>query len=160
MKTTGRFALAAAVLTLAVAVSAHEKRVKLKDLPAAVRQTVLEQAKGGTILALDAESEDGKITYEAELQAAAGRKDVSIDSAGAVIESEGSVALSSLTAAVKAGLEKDAGKGRIVKVEAISKNGAATMYEAQVRTGGKKFEIKVGPEGTAIVESGKGDEAD
>lgn len=155
MKITGRFAVAAAVLTLAVAASAHEKNIKLKDLPDAVRKTVLEQSKGGKILGLSVEDADGKTIYEAELKLGAQRKDVSIDAAGMVLDTEERVALASLPAAAKAGLEKGAGKGKIKEVEAISKNGAVAMYEAQVRTGGKKSEVKVSPDGTVIAEAKK-----
>ena len=159
MKTISRIAVTAFALTLAVTVSANEKRVKLKDLPEAVRKTVLEQSKGGKILALSSEEENGKTTYEAELQIGASRKDVAIDAAGAVIETEEKIKFAALPAAVKAGLLKAAGKGKITAVEAISNNGAVTMYEAEVHAHGKKSDVKVGPDGALVVEPASAKEA-
>jgi hypothetical protein len=141
---------AAAVLTLAAAASAKEKNLKLKDLPEAVRSTVIAQSKDGKLLGLTSEKEGGKTTYEAVLQIGERHVDVSIDQAGAVLETEERMDFSTLPAAVKAGLQKGAGKGKIGEVEAISKGGAVAMYEAQVRTGRKKSEVKVAPDGTAI----------
>ncbi len=148
-------AVAAAALTIVVAASAHEKSIKLKDLPEAVRKTALEQSKGGRIIGLSVDVEDGKTVYEAELKLGARRLDVSIDQAGALLESEERVALAELPAPVKAGLEKAAGKGKITMVEAISKNGAVAEYEAQVRAGARRFDVKVAPDGGALPEAKK-----
>lgn len=85
MKTISRIAVAAFALMLAVSASADEKHVKLKDLPEAVRKTVLEQSKGGKILALSSEEENGKTTYEAEVRAHGKRSDVKVGPDGALI---------------------------------------------------------------------------
>ena len=123
----------------------------LKDLPGVVRKTVLEQSKGGKIRGLTSEASNGKITYEAELEFGARRKDLSIGQDGAIMEVEEQVALLDLPPAVKAGLERAAGKGKIVEVERITRSGVVTVYEAQVRVNGKKSEIKITPDGTQIV---------
>jgi hypothetical protein len=127
-----------------------ERPVKMKSLPAAVKKTVLEQSKGATIRGLSKEVEGGKTFYEAELKVNDHSKDVLIDSTGAVVEIEEEVALASLPSPVKAEIEKQAGSGKIVMVESITKNDAIVAYEAHVRTGKKSREVKVGPDGQLI----------
>ena len=123
-----------------------EKRVKMNDLPEAVRKTVEEQSKGAKLRGLAKETEEGKTYYEAELRVGGHSKDVLIDETGAVIEIEEQVALSSVPPAVKATIEKNAGKRKIKDVESITKNGAIVGYEAHFATGAVR-EIKVAPNG-------------
>jgi len=141
--------LATSVLLFGSAL-ASEKKVKMKDLPEAVRKTVQEQSKGATIRGLAKEVEDGKTFYEAELTVNGHNKDVLIDPAGAVVEIEEQVTVSSLPAEVKATIQKAAGKGKITAVESVTKNNALEAYEAHVSTAGRKSEIKVAPNGTLI----------
>ena len=130
--------------------SASEKAVKMKDLPKDVQRTVQEQSKGATIRGLSKETENGKTFYEVELKVNGHNKDVLMDSTGAVVEIEEEVAIASLPPAVKAQLEKQAGHGKIGMVESLTKNGVFVGYEAHVRTGKKRSEIKVGPDGQLI----------
>ncbi len=127
-----------------------EKKIKMKDLPPAVQKTVQEQSQGAKIRGLAKEVEKGKTSYEAELFVNGHTKDVMIDSDGTVIAIEEEVALNSLPAAVKTEIEKQAGKGRIRRVETITKNGTLEYYEAAIKTGSKGREIKVSPEGKLI----------
>ena len=77
-------------------------------------------------------------------------KDVLIAADGTVVEIEEQVAPGSLSAEVKAGLQAKAGKGKIVKVESLTKKGKLVAYEAQVETNGKKSEVQVGPDGKPL----------
>jgi hypothetical protein len=63
---------------------------------------------------------------------------------------EEQVALASLSPAAKAEIVKQAGKGRILLIESITKNNAIVAYEAHVRTAGKISEIKVDPDGKPL----------
>ena len=136
-----------------------ETKVKMKDLPAAVQKTVQEQSKGATVSGLSKEVEHGKTYYEVELKVNGHGKDILIDPAGAIVEVEEEVTMASLPSAVKAAIEAKAGKGRIVKVESITKNNTLVAYEAQVNTAGKKSEIKVGPAGQSMDSENEEDEA-
>lgn len=127
----------------------YEKRVKMKDLPKAVRNTVLEQSKGATLRGLSKEVEKGKIFYEAELRVNGHNKDVLIDPTGAVVEVEEEVPLSSVPAAVRATIEKNTGKGRIVNVESVTRNNTVVAYEAHIKSG-KRAEIKVDADGKLL----------
>lgn len=70
-------------------------------------------------------------------------KDLNIDSSGGVVDVEEQVEMDSLSTAVKKALLTKAGKGKIIKVESITKHDKLVAYEAQVRTDGKKSEIQI-----------------
>ncbi|MGH9822481.1 MAG: PepSY-like domain-containing protein [Blastocatellia bacterium] len=138
-------------LVLAVLVSVatgQEKRVSMKDLPAPVQKTVREQTKNAKLHGLSTEVEKGKREYEAELIVDGHSKDVTMNAAGEIIEVEEQVSMNSLPQAVQGGLTKQAGKGRITKVESVTRDGNLAFYEAQVKTGTKHSEVRANPDGT------------
>jgi hypothetical protein len=138
-----------ALVTSSMAV-AQEKKIKRSDLPPAVEKTVAAESKGATIRGFAQETEDGQLRYEAELMVNGHSKDVAMDATGAIVEVEEQVAIDSLPAPVKDGLQAKAGKGKLTKVESIVKHGKLVAYEAQVITDGKRSEVQVGPDGKAL----------
>jgi uncharacterized membrane protein YkoI len=150
MKTLNITALVAGSLIMFGAVQAQEKKVKMQDLPEAVQKTVKEQSKNATLKGLSSEVENGKTEYEAEFTVNGHSRDITIDPQGNVMEVEEEVALSSLPAAVQKGLKDAAGKGQILKIESISKDGKLEKYEALVKTAGKKSEIQMDTDGKLI----------
>ena len=128
----------------------QEKKIQRSDLPAAVEKTVAAQTQGATVRGFSQEKENGQTYYEAELSVNGHSKDILIDSTGAVAEVEEQVALDSLPSAVKDGLQAKAGKGKLVKVESITKHDKLVAYEAKVSTGGKRSEVQVGPDGKPL----------
>jgi hypothetical protein len=141
---------AVTIFVAMVFIQAQEKKIKRADLPAAVEKTVAEQSKGATIKGFATEVEDGKKIYEAEMTVNGHGKDISMDEKGNIIEIEEEVAIASLPPAVKEGLTKAAGKGTIEKVESLTKKGKIVAYEAAVKTGTKKSEVQVGPDGKKL----------
>ena len=145
------------ILTIGFLFSASEQdtetRVKMKDLPAAVQKTVLEQSKGATVRGLTKEVEDGKTFYELELKVNGHTKDVLMDPAGAIVTIEEQVTLASLPAAVRTAFETQAGKAKILLVESITQNNAIVAYEAHLKKAGKESEIKVKPDRTLLPEN-------
>ena len=143
---------AVAALFVAGVASAQEKEKKIKrsDLPAAVEKSVGEVSKGATIKGFNQETENGKTAYEVEMTVNGHSKDVLMDASGNVLEIEEEVALDSLSAEVKAGLTAKAARGKIGKVESLTKGGKLVAYEAHVQTAGKKSEIQVGPDGKPL----------
>jgi hypothetical protein len=150
MKTNYLVALVAGGLLLAGTASAQEKKIKRSDLPPAVEKTVVAQSAGATIRGFSSEVENGQTLYEAEMMVNGHSKDVLMAADGTVVEVEEQVALDSLSAEVKAGLQAKAGKGKILKVESITKKDKLVAYEAQVETNGKKSEVQVGPDGKPL----------
>src|SRR6267142_5246132 len=150
MKTNYLLALAAGGLLFAGTALAQEKKIKRSDLPPAVEKTVAEQSSGATIRGFSTEKEKGQTLYEVEMTVNGHSRDVSIAPDGAIVEIEEQVALDSLSPEVKAGLQAKAGKGRILKVESLTKKDKLVAYEAKVDTDGKKSEVQVGPDGKPL----------
>ena len=143
-------ALAASGLLLAGTSSAQEKKIKRSDLPPAVEKTVAAESTGATIKGFSTEKEKGQTLYEVELMVNGHSKDISMAADGSIVEIEEQVVLDSLSADVRAGLQAKAGKGKILKVESLTKKGKLVAYEAKVDTNGKKSEVQVGPDGKRL----------
>jgi uncharacterized membrane protein YkoI len=144
-----RFLLAGAVVVATtIGISAQDKKVQLKNLPAAVQKAVQDQTKGATLVGFSEEREDGKVLYEAETKVDGRTRDLLFDSAGALIEIEEEVAPAALPAAVQSSLGTH---GKVLKVESVTK-GSTVTYEAQVEKNGKKSEVVVDAKGNAIVQ--------
>ena len=150
MKTNHLVALVTSGLLLAGTASAQEKKIKRSDLPPAVEKTVAAQSAGATIRGFSTEKEKGQILYEVEMTVNGHSKDISMAADGSIVEIEEQVALDSLSPEIKAGLQAKAGKGKILKVESLTKKEKLVAYEAQVETNGKKSEVQVGPDGKPL----------
>jgi len=150
MKTNHKICLLVGSLVLAGSALAQERKIKRSELPPAVEKAVVEQSKGATIRGFSEEKENGRTTYEVEMLSNGHSKDVQMDANGAVIEIEEQVDLQAVSAEVRAGLQAKAGKGKITKVESITKKDKLVAYEAQVVTDGKKSEVQVGVDGKPL----------
>jgi hypothetical protein len=150
MKTNYLAALAASGLLFAGTAAAQEKKIKRSDLPPAVEKTVVEQSAGATIRGFSTEKEKGQTLYEVEMTVNGHSKDISMTADGSIVDIEEQVSLDSLSPEVKAGLQAKARKGKILKVESLTKKDKLVAYEAQVETNGKKSEVQVGPDGKPL----------
>ena len=152
--TMSRTIAVAAAVTLFFAVFTiaqdQEKKIHRSDLPPAVEKALAEQSKGAAIRGFSQEKENGQTYYEAELMVNGHTKDVLMDANGSVVEVEEQLSTESLTAAVRQGLQDKAGKGKLVKVETLTKKDKLVAYEAKVLTNGKMSEVQVGPDGKAL----------
>jgi hypothetical protein len=135
--------------TVSVA-QAQERKLKREQLPAAVEKTVARESQGATVKGFATEVEKGKRLYEVSLDVNGHSKDISMDRRGNVVEVEEQVTMDSLPAAVQEGLRKAAGSGTIGMIESLTKSGQLVAYEAHVKTGKKRFEIQVGPNGEKL----------
>ena len=141
----------AAVLLCALAFAQNkERQIKMQDLPVAVQATVREQSKGAIIRGFAEEIEHGQTFYEVSLLVKGRVRDVLMDPNGNVVETEDQITLAQLPPAAKAEIIKQAGKGKILLVESITKNNAIVAYEAHIRRAGKLVEIKVDPDGKPL----------
>jgi uncharacterized membrane protein YkoI len=137
-------------LSLPLSAKAEGKTIALKAAPAAVQKALTEQAKGGTIKSVSVETEDGKTEYEAVITGGGKDRTVAVDAAGKLLESETEVEFSTLPAPVKAALTKEAGKGKVTKVEEVTEGGVVS-YEGLVKEAGKKDrEVVVGADGKVV----------
>ena len=143
------FALVALPL-LTGALAAQERKIERRDLPAAVEKTVVKESAGANVRGFAKEMEHGQTYYEASLIVGGANRDVLMDTAGVVVEVEQQVALDSLPAAVRSALLAKAGAGKITTVESLTKKDKLVAYEAQVRTGTRRSEVQVGPDGGTL----------
>ncbi len=127
-----------------------EKKLKMKDLPTPVQETVQEQSKGATVRGISKEVEQGKTFYELETTVGSHSRDLLIDPSGKVVELEEEVDVASLPASVQAEVKKSLGSGKLLKFESVTKQGAAAGYEALVETSGRKSEIPMGLDGKTL----------
>ena len=136
-----------ALLFAVVALSAADKKLQMQDLPAAVQRTVqAEEARGAKVVGLSAEKSGGKTVYEVETTVNGHTRDLIVNAAGAIVESEEETSINAVPAAVKAALEA---RGTVGKVETVTK-GKTVTYEATVEKNGKKTEVAVNALGTPI----------
>jgi hypothetical protein len=143
MKCTIAFALTLAVAAL----SAADQKVQMKDLPAAVQDTVrAEEAKGAKIVGLATEVEGGRTMYEVETTVGGHTRDLLLNTNGHIVEIEEETSIDAVPAAVKAALTA---RGTVGKVETVTK-GTSVTYEAVVQKGGKKTEVAVTAAGKTI----------
>jgi hypothetical protein len=147
-----KLGLAAVIIGLATVslAQAQEKKLKREQLPPAVEKTVATESQGATIKGFATEVEKGKRLYEVALNVNGHSKDISMDKAGNVLEVEEEVTMDSLPAAVQEGLRKAAGSRTIGMVESLTKGGKLVAYEGHVKTGKKRSEIQVGPNGEKL----------
>ena len=124
--------------------------MKMAELPAAAQKTVREQSQGAKIEELSKVVEKGKTIYIVEMTINGRTKEVLLDPDGKVVALEEQIAMEALPSAAKAGIEREAGDGKVVKVESITKGDAIDGYEAHIKRDGKLTEIRVGPDGKLI----------
>jgi hypothetical protein len=153
MKLRNKLAVASLLAgSAAISVQAQETKINRTELPAAVEKAVAaEEAEGATVKGFATEIERGKKFYEAELATNGHGKDVLLDEKGNIVDVEEEVAMDSLAPEIKDGLMKAVGAGSITKVESLTKNGKLVAYEAVVKTGSKRSEVQVGPDGKKLV---------
>ena len=138
------------ICAFTAAAIAAEKRLEMKDLPAAVQKTITEQTKGAEIKGLAKEMEKGKVSYEVETIVNGKHRDFIVDPSGALGEVEEEAALGTIPPAAKAAIEKKASGGKLGMVE-IMKRGGETLYEAAYTAkDGKKHSILVNADGTPV----------
>jgi uncharacterized membrane protein YkoI len=142
-------AIAATVVCTALVVQASEKKVAMKDVPAAVQQAIKDQSKGATVKGVTTEVENGKTVYEAELKVNGHSKDITFDAQGQIVSVEEETPLQQIPGPAREAIQKAAGTGKVLEVETV-KEGGKTFYEAQIKTGAKKSEVKVDATGQVI----------
>ena len=128
----------------------RETRTAMSSLPAAVRRTAVEQSKGATVVAITREADEGQTVYEVAMKRNGRSRDIIIGLDGTVLIAEDEVRMAELPAGVRATLEKHAGAGRILRIETVRQRGRLAYYEAQLRSGKRISELKIGLDGKVL----------
>jgi hypothetical protein len=146
-------AVCIASATLLVVSAVAQKKLELKDLPAAVQKTVQDNLKGGEIKTIGKEKEDGVEQYEVESSLNGKSRDFNVDAKGNLLLVEEATTIDAIPAAAKGGILKKVADGKLSKVETFTKTGQPTMYEAgYTDKTGKKHEVLVKADGTETKE--------
>ena len=136
------------VTLVAYAALAAEKKVKLEELPPAVRAAVNEQTRNATLVGLSTENEKGKTVYEVETKVGGKRRDLVLDQTGTVVQTEEEIDMATVPASANSAIRKRAAGGRISMAEKVTA-GTAIRYEAVIRSkAGKTAEYAVNADGT------------
>ncbi len=146
MKTT--LALTIATAAMACAAGAAEKKLQMKDLPAAVQLAAQNEQKNAEIKGFSKEVEHGVTEYEIETVRNGKHRDVTVDGAGKLLAVEEETSLDSIPAAARAAILKKIGSGKLNTVETITK-GETVLYEAGYKDkNGRGHEVVVKADGT------------
>ena len=140
------FLTVAAISGLAAAAA---KSLQVKDLPAAVQQTVQDTLKGAEIKNISKEVEKGVTQYEVETMRNGKHRDFNVDAKGKLIVVEEEVDMASIPAAARAAIEKKMAGGKLKMVETVDKGDSVTLYEASYTSkAGKNGAVLVKADGT------------
>jgi len=124
-----------------------EQRIKKSEMPEAVQATADRESAGATVKEYAKAVEKGQAVYAMDIVTDGHAKEILIGGDGNVVSVQEEVPFAQLPPEIQAGLKQQAGKGRIDRVLAISKNTAVTGYEAHVSANGKTSRIEVGVDG-------------
>lgn len=152
----------------------EEKEVSIKEIPAAVKATILAEAEGGTIEEIELETEDGKTVYEADVIIDGKEVEIQVAPDGTLLstkaedddgddddddedgdddegddENEEEISLDQVPEAVKATILKEAAGAAIEEVIKEVEDGQ-TVYEAEFEVDGQEVEIEVASDGTLL----------
>jgi hypothetical protein len=132
-----------------------EQRIQKADLPEAVQATAERESAGGTVREYAKAIEKGQVVYAMDVSVNGRAREVLIGADGNVVAVREDVPFAQLPPEIQAGLKQQAGKGKIGKVIAVSKNTAVLGYEASVAAAnGKTMKVEVGVDGKPPAPSG------
>jgi predicted aspartyl protease len=139
--------IASLITASAGAALAQEKKNKglqVKSLPAAVQKTVQENLKGGEIRNIGREKEDGVEQFEIETVLNGKSRDFNVDTKGTLLVMEEATTLDAIPESARASILKKTAGGTVTRVEAVSRPGQPTTYEAAYTDAkGKKHSVTV-----------------
>jgi hypothetical protein len=135
---------------IAAATAYAESHVPCNTLPAAVLQHAKLETGDATVRGCVKDRENGKLTYEVETLKDGKSRDITLDVSGTVLEVEQEVAVSSLPPAVSDAIAKAAHRGKIGKVESVTRNGAIASYETTITSNGERREVAFSPQGAPV----------
>lgn len=136
MRNRGRMTLAAllGLSMLAVAARAGEEKISIEKLPSAVRKAVKKRFPEAEIRGAAKEVEDGKTTYEVELELDGRSVDVALNADGKILEIEKEIPAEKLPSAVRKKLAARYPGAKIEKAEEVTRGeDGPVRYEVAIK---------------------------
>jgi Putative beta-lactamase-inhibitor-like, PepSY-like len=153
MKSVFNTLVVAVVLWAALAGSdqlfAQEKKIAVKDLPAAVAASFKAAYPKAEIKGTATEVEGGVTYYEIESVDGKTKRDLLFAKNGKIFETEEIVAGDALPAAVKDAIAKAVPKGKISSAEKTVRE-SKTQFDVTVKKGTKTFAVAIDEKGTVL----------
>jgi hypothetical protein len=122
--------------------SAQEKKLKPKQLPAAVLSAFQKTYPAAKIKGASSEVENGKTVYEVVSLDGTINRDLLYSEDGSVVEIEETIPLKAVPVEVTNALKVETGKGKVQKAEKLTKGGIV-QYEFVISSGKNKREILI-----------------
>ncbi len=129
-----------------------EKKLAVKDLPAAVTASFHKAYPHAKIRGASTEQENGKTYYEVESVDGKVKRDLLYLVDGTCVEIEETVASRALPAAVSKSLMQEFPKAKILKAEKVTKD-QTVKYELVVQSGKDRWEVVFDPTGKVVEKS-------
>lgn len=134
---SNRAFIAAAVLFLCAVSGAVAK----PSCPDSVADAVAKAHPGARVLSCRKETENGQPQYEVKLKSERGRLELDVSPAGAIIQTEEKVPLSSVPASVLSAFAARYPKAKPTRAEKQTKADGKVTYELAFRRAGKRLEV-------------------
>lgn len=153
--------LAAIVVSALAARAQGEKKIAVKDLPAAVTASFHKTYPHAKIRGASREQEKGTTYYEVESVDGKVKRDLLYTADGTCVEIEETIAAKALPTDVSKSLKQEFPRGKVLKAEKVTKDQTVT-YELLVQSGKDRWEITFDQTGKVVEKSKrnekKGDE--
>lgn len=146
-------------LTVSTSAGAAEEKIAFDAAPAAVQATMKKAIGTGTLHEVTRESEDGKITFEANYNVDKAMHSVKVDEAGKLLEKETQIDAKALPAAVSQAVMKLYSAAKIEEVVLVTA-GDKTFYELEIEVAEVDRELKIDPNGKVLEDKVQTDKED
>ena len=165
MRQSGSTLLVCALILLmgTLAPAGDEQKIKLDDLPKAVKATVKKLYPDAKLISASketAEDDEDETIYEVELKVDGKSVDLTIDDEGELEEIEKEIDADDLPRAVTRAAVKRFPNGKITKVEEVTDEDDKVVYELAIKTEGKETEVVMAPNGKILAIEGDDDDED
>lgn len=136
-------------------------KLTLEQVPAPVRATMQRESEGARIVAVEKETEDGKVQYAADLLKGKDKSEIKVAEDGKFLGRELIITLKQAPAAVQATLKAEAKGGKIgEEIEKLVVGGKTIKYTADITAGKKSFEVEVAENGKVLKREAAKEEKD
>lgn len=157
--------IAFALLAIAPAASAGERKIARAEVPKPVLQAIEKHFPAAKQLGFEREEEHGKLIYEANLMDGTRRLDVDVAPDGSLLAVEETIKLEAAPDAVRKSLAASKyGKQTVTKAEKVSEykadKVASVAYEFVVGAGERRVEVVIAESGKILKEEKKDDDDD
>ncbi len=147
-----------------------EEEVSIKDVPKAVRATILKHARKGKVEEITKETEDGKVIYDVEIEVGDKEYELEIAANGKLLEKEldedaddddddgddedededeEEVSIKDVPKAVRATILKHARKGKVEEITKETEDGKV-IYDVEIEVGDKEYELEIAADGKLL----------